>query len=192
VATDREDRWGDDEGRDRWDDDRDRRPARAEVARGRVAVPGMLLIVFGLIGVFVEVASLGLTFSNPTFVGDQLIKFVESQPPSQSRDEQLKELREKQDEMRLDTPTNVAGSVVGLVLNILMIVGGAKMRSLSGYGWALTGSIASLIPISGCLCCAMPIGLWALIVLLNADVKAAFAASREPPGFDRDRFADER
>jgi hypothetical protein len=192
VSTDREDRWGDD-----LDDDRSRRRVDPRAARSRVAAPGMMLIVFGVIGILIELASLGLAFSRPTAIADWYRGFIESQPPGKQRDDLMKQFKEQEAGMRLDTPTNIGGNVVGLLLNLLMVVGGAKMRSLSGYGLALTGSIAGLIPISGCICCAMPIGLWALIVLLNADVKAAFAANAagqldRDRYDDRDRFPDER
>ena len=56
------------------------------------------------------------------------------------------------------------------------------MKSLGSYGWGLAASIVSLIPIAtGCICTGMPFGLWGLIVLLNADVKAGFAAARGVP-----------
>ena len=61
------------------------------------------------------------------------------------------------------------------------------MRSLSGYGLALTGSIAAIIPISGCCCLTMPVGIWALVVLLNPVVKAGFGLRRARRDDDYDR-----
>lgn len=69
---------------------------------------------------------------------------------------------------------------MGLIANLLVIVGAMKMRSLSGYPLALTGAIAGIIPVGGCCCLTMPLGIWALVVLVNQDVKRAFARSRTP------------
>jgi hypothetical protein len=156
------------------DDDRLIRAARA-----RTGSPGMLLIVCGMLGVLVEIGSLALSFTQPDIMYVQLKKLIESQPPGPDRDEQIKELEDEKADYMLDTPLNVGGSMLGGILNLLMIVGGGKMRNVNGgYGLALTGAICGLIPIHGCLCCAMPVGLWAVIVLADVNVKRAFTAAR--------------
>jgi hypothetical protein len=170
---------------DRYDgpDDRaDRGPDEARDlirrARARVALPGMLLIIVGAIGAAVEVTGLAVAVANPTVLYDVLVKWVESQPESKERQKTLDDLKQKKDEMRLDTPTNLASTVFGLCLSLAMVVGGAMMRKMSVYAAALTGAIAGLLPCGGCCCLSFPVGLWALIVLMNVDVKAAFEAAR--------------
>jgi hypothetical protein len=151
-------------------------------ARARLALPGLFLILFGILGAMIEVAGLAVAVTNPTALYDALIKWVEAQPQNQDQQKMLNDLKQKEAEMRLDTPTNLASTVFGLCLNLAMVVGGVMMRKLSGYAAGVTGSIAGLIPCSGCCCLAFPIGLWALIVLMNADVKAGFAAARSGRG----------
>ena len=85
--------------------------------------------------------------------------------------------RDKDTIWRLDTPFYIGAAVVCLIMNFLMVVGGLKMRRLQSYPLALTAAIMSLIPIHGCLCCAMPVGLWALIVLGDSNTRAGFAAA---------------
>jgi hypothetical protein len=176
MSTDREDRWDDD---DRGYRDDDRRPrADLEAARRRVATPAMLLIVFGLIAVFVEIGGLIAAFAAPNVMAEQIKKIIDSQPPGPQKQQMLDDYERDKDSYRLDSPTNIGGTVVGFVLSVLMLVGGIKMKSLSGYGLALTGAICAIIPcVNGCLCCAMPVGIWAVMVLANPDVKAAFRAS---------------
>lgn len=71
-------------------------------------------------------------------------------------------------------PFSLIMNLIGLGLAVLVIVGGMKMKSLRGYGLSLTAAIVSIIPCFSCCLYGLPIGLWALIVLLSADVKAAF------------------
>jgi hypothetical protein len=164
------------EQRDEFADRGEPDPRRIQAARQRVSAPGMLLIVFGLIGLLVELGCLSLSVTQPTIFYDQTKQYLESQPPSPDRDRMLKDFERDKDQMRLDKPLNVASCVFGALLNVLMVFGGARMRALKGYGLSMTGAICGLIPLSGCICCAMPIGLWAIIVLCNSEVKAGFAA----------------
>ena len=63
----------------------------------------------------------------------------------------------------------------GLLLAILVIVGGMKMKNLDNYGLAMTAAILGMIPcISPCCLLGLPFGIWALVVLGRPEVKAAF------------------
>lgn len=60
---------------------------------------------------------------------------------------------------------------------LLTMIGGWRMWSLRNYGLALTGAIVTAIPCISCTaCCGVGegVGIWALVVLLNPDVRAAF------------------
>jgi hypothetical protein len=65
--------------------------------------------------------------------------------------------------------------VIMFVSGIIMFIGGSKMRDLRGYGWSLAAAI--LAGLEGFCCCCLPLipGIWALVVLLNSDVKLAFS-----------------
>jgi len=72
---------------------------------------------------------------------------------------------------------------VGIVFNILAIVmaaviffGALKMKNLQGYGLAMAATIIAMLPCSACCIIGLPIGIWALVVLMDEDVKASFAA----------------
>ena len=177
---------------DRYDPERDthdeRRGDRVQIARQRVATPGTLLLVAGLIGVLVQLLSIGLIAGKPTAIYDFFVQMVENQPPGPNKQKMLNDLKAQENQMRLDTPVNIASSVLGLILNILTVIGGAKMRSLSGYGISVTGAIAGIIPVGGCCCLTLPIGIWALVVLMNVDVKAGFAAAGRHQ--DREDYQD--
>jgi hypothetical protein len=62
-----------------------------------------------------------------------------------------------------------------IVLSILIIVGGVKMRRLESYGLAMAAAILATIPcLSPCCLLGLPFGIWAIIVLSSEEVKATF------------------
>lgn len=69
----------------------------------------------------------------------------------------------------------VVGMVVTLAIGGLIIFGAMKMMSLQSYGLAMAASIVAMVPcLSPCCCLGIPTGIWAIVVLANAEVKAAF------------------
>jgi hypothetical protein len=66
--------------------------------------------------------------------------------------------------------------VLGIVLYSLTILGALKMKNCQSYGLAMTGSITAMLPCGGLGCCilGLPFGIWAIVVLMNSEVKAAF------------------
>lgn len=64
---------------------------------------------------------------------------------------------------------------IGIVMAAVIFMGASKMRKLESYGLAMAVSIIAMIPcISPCCLIGLPIGIWALVVLLDPNVKAAF------------------
>lgn len=169
---------------DRFDDETDDAPRRRvdlEAARRKVALPAIFLILFGTVGFVLGLAILVGSVAAPDAIMNAYVDafqpIIEGQPPSKQRDEQLEQMAQLR-KTRMDTPLNLGLSAVSTALAGIMALGGLRMKGLKSYGLALTASIAALLPCSGCLCFALPFGLWALIVLLNGDVKSAFRANR--------------
>ena len=74
---------------------------------------------------------------------------------------------------------SAAGSVIGgvwaLATGGFVIFAGVQMMKLRAYGLAFAGAILALVPCLGpCCCVGIPAGIWALVVLNSADVKASF------------------
>ncbi len=68
-------------------------------------------------------------------------------------------------------------SAVDFCCSLLVILGGIRMMALKNYGIAVFASILAALPAISCsACCAVGeiVGIWALIVLLSAEVRAAF------------------
>lgn len=186
----RGDRYDDDRPDDRYDD-RDR-PARGTAAAGRAAVPGLFLILNGLVGIIACVAVAGITLADPMVWAELVRKGAADQPDPQQKQKMEDMAQQMEDAIKAD-PNGVATRTVlqygGLIAtNALAVFGGTRMRSGRGWGWGVAGSAVSLLPVAtGCCCTGIPLGIWGLVVLLNPDVKAAFAARRRPT----DRYNDD-
>ncbi len=70
---------------------------------------------------------------------------------------------------------NLALEIVAILMGVFVLIGAIKMKNLSGYGLAMTAAIVAMIPcISPCCLLGLPLGIWALLVLADPSVKAAF------------------
>ena len=65
--------------------------------------------------------------------------------------------------------------IIAICVSGFVIFGAMKMKKLESYGLAMGASIVAMIPcISPCCVLGLPIGIWALVVLMKPEVKAAF------------------
>ena len=134
------------------------------IAASKVNAPAIGLMVIGGLGILWNLLSLGLylfgaTLTLPGMMGEQ--------------DAAQRALS------MMHSGFGLLLAIVGLAASVLIIYGGMKMRALSGYGLAMTAAILSMVPGLACwwCCCGLPgipIGIWAVIVLVDNNVKAAF------------------
>jgi hypothetical protein len=71
----------------------------------------------------------------------------------------------------------LGGGCVSIFISLLVIIGAIRMMMMRSHGLAVFAAILTAIPcISPSACCLIGegVGIWALVVLLNADVRAAF------------------
>lgn len=141
-------------------------PPPGGAAREALNVPSLLLLIFGVLGILATLS--GLVTGGQ--MDDQWAKAL--QDPNLTPE--LKELFRK-----------VAGIMTGklvIALNALFLVaraigtfGAWQMRNLKMYPLAVLSCILAMAPGSNCCCCiTLPIGIWALTVLMKPEVKAAF------------------
>ncbi|MSU57136.1 MAG: DUF4339 domain-containing protein [Pedosphaera sp.] len=72
-------------------------------------------------------------------------------------------------------PINLAIGVLTLVLGLVVLFGGIKMRQLKSYGLCMTAAIIAMIPCTfPCCFIGLPIGIWAIVILSKAEVKSQF------------------
>ena len=66
-------------------------------------------------------------------------------------------------------------AVVSLLLSALIYWGGMQMKALQNYPLVMAASILAIVPcLSPCCLLGLPIGIWALVILLKPEVKSAF------------------
>jgi hypothetical protein len=69
----------------------------------------------------------------------------------------------------------VGSATLGILIGVVIFLGARKMQSLQSYGLAMTAAILAMLPcVSPCCLVGLPIGIWALVVLSDAEVKGAF------------------
>lgn len=68
----------------------------------------------------------------------------------------------------------VGSALLGFALSALVWYGALQLKKGRSYGWAMTAAILALVPCtSPCCFVGVPIGIWALVVLMRPEVKSA-------------------
>lgn len=66
-------------------------------------------------------------------------------------------------------------NVIGLIMAVVVFMGALKMKNAESFGFAMAAAIIAMIPcVSPCCLLGLPLGIWAIIVLVKPEVKAAF------------------
>ncbi len=129
----------------------------ASEASRQVSGPATGLLVTGIIGAFF--ACLTLIAS---IVGMSFAPFIRDEIPDRYAE-------------FWEGSVGAASSIVGIVVAAFIIFAALKMRDLKQWEMCLAASIVAMIPcISPCCILGLPIGIWALVVLLRPEVKEAF------------------
>ncbi len=128
-------------------------------AKDALNLPSVLLLVSGGLGVLMRLAGL---------VGGGGSQQMMGQFANDPRFAQLASLS--------SGPANIIGNLLGIALSAFVIFGALKMRNLQGHSLALGAAVVSIIPCSGCCCIGLPVGIWALVLLLKPEVKSQFVA----------------
>jgi hypothetical protein len=151
-------------------------PASSSDARSRVLAPAVGLIVVGVLNLFLA--------GGPAFYGFGVSKVPPAQLEEELRKQRPKALEDAEAQgWSVSDMRNLlvygSFSLAGLdfLASFLVIFGGIRMLSLKNYGLAILAAILAALPgvsCSGCCGVGAIVGIWALVVLLNAEVRAAF------------------
>jgi hypothetical protein len=150
------------------------RPSRAQAAE-RVKLPAIFLIVAGALTIFWGGYLVFTGIAARADVGN--VKEQMGQMNAQQK-QQMQELEKQGFSVEGIIKGTSTGYIIAGVLALralAMMIGGIMMLQLKGYGLAVLGSVLALLPcLTPCCVLGMPFGIWALVVLNNAEVKAAF------------------
>lgn len=100
-------------------------------------------------------AIIAMLFSGLGFVGQLVVAFSEQEAPG-------------------EIITNAGVLMVFAFMYGLVLLGAIRMRKLKSYGLSVTAAALSMVPCSVCCLISFPVGIWALVVLLDQRVRAAF------------------
>ena len=133
---------------------------------GAIKAPGIALLVVGILDVLHGMFTI---VSNILFPQQVAAAEIADAPPEAAK---------------ILNFMNESGPLVGIgfgaleiVLSGLMIFGAVKMMQRSSYGLAMAATVIAMIPCTGIMdCCLIEIGIgiWALVVLLQATTKPMF------------------
>jgi hypothetical protein len=151
-------------------------PGDANQARKRVQAPAIALIVIGVLNLLLAAGPALYGIGAASLQPAQLEEAMRAQNPKALEDAKAQGLSITQiRNMLVYGSLSLAGA--DFFASFLVIVGGIRMLSLKSYGLAIVASILAAVPgfsCSGCCGFGAVIGIWALIVLINADVREAF------------------
>ena len=131
-------------------------------AREALNVPSLLLIIFGSLNVLFAIYGLVAGGMNKAQMA-QLLN--DPNMPQQAKDLIA---------MMAGAGSKVFG-LLGMVIAGLMVFGGVQMRNLKSYGLAMTACILGMLPCTNCCCVTLPIGIWALTILMKPEIKSSFS-----------------
>lgn len=87
------------------------------------------------------------------------------------------------DELIVDVIIGGVLGAVGIAYFLVIALGGHRMRQCRGYGLAMTSAVlatASIALLGLFSVVILPFGIWAIVVLSQADVRRAFDRARHP------------
>jgi hypothetical protein len=165
-----------------------RGPARAKLVR-----PSNWLMLAAAITCFLELISIcwavfPLIFSsewvnNAEVLGKMAGKEDEALPVIERKDlskADLAKVEAAESEFLISHLGYMAGSIVGLLINGLVVFGAVKMQNLESYAWGITASIVGMLFSNFCcLPLGLIFGIWCLVTLLDKQVKEAFKIEAE-------------
>ncbi|MCE9555074.1 MAG: hypothetical protein K8T91_17115 [Planctomycetes bacterium] len=135
------------------------------IIQGKVKGPATGLIVTAAIGIALNLYNLAQSLFFAGAAANQQL------PPN--LDPQMRKFFEQL--MAAQGPLGAVFAIIGIVVGAVVLLGAMKMMKLEGYGFALTATILAMVPcLSPCCVLGLPIGIWSLVVLMNAEVKSAF------------------
>jgi hypothetical protein len=128
-------------------------------ARGKVMPPAIALLVVGTVGLLVSLFNLVFAVVAKPVIDPNAPAFVQEMQKAQTG------------------PLAIGGQSLFAVVNVMILVGTVQMLRMRSWGLAMTATILAMVNIGTCCCVVgLPFGIWSLVVLLDANVKASFVS----------------
>jgi hypothetical protein len=143
----------------------------------RLRLPAIFLIIVGclnvLLSAYVAFNALAVSFDTERFMAEFEDKWKEQHP------DQPLPITLTSGSVKSWSMTFLVGMGVGVLCAVVTIIAATRMLAGRHYGFALFGAVLAALPIpcvscTGCCGLGEAIGIWAIVVLLNEQVKASF------------------
>ena len=131
-----------------------------QAAQQKVEGPAIFIMVMAILGILANIVSLGVNV-----LGTGVDAATGAAGGGMSDAQQFGLIAE--------LVGGVGIAIIGLLIQGLILFGSIKMKNLQSYGLSMTAAILSII-CSSCCCIGIGAGIWALVVLADPKVKAAF------------------
>lgn len=68
-------------------------------------------------------------------------------------------------------------SLVSMIASLIVVIAGTRLRAVRSAGFVYAGAIIAALPCcsSWCCCIGLPIAIWAIVTMQDEQVKSAFA-----------------
>jgi hypothetical protein len=143
---------------DDYDNDRPQRPSR-KLAREKVALPAIFLMVVGAIGILFAIVR---TIIDLTIGADQAGQNPFGPP---NNDPGLKKIQQI---------ANIVGPFLNLAWGLIVLFGGIQMKKLKSRGFVMFSCVWAMLPCTLCCMIGIPFGIWGLVAINDESVKRYF------------------
>ena len=129
--------------------------------------PAITLMVVAIIGI-------SLILLSPLFAEGYMgiLEQIARDQGNQDLQEVLEEFRRNQASSQI---FSIGMNLIALAAGVVIIYGANQMRKGRNWGISMAAAIIAMIPcVSPCCCLGLPVGIWAIIILIKEDVKQAF------------------
>ncbi|MCA8920399.1 MAG: hypothetical protein KDD82_01245 [Planctomycetes bacterium] len=130
----------------------------------KVKPPAICLIIFGALFGFLSLCG----------AGQGIAMLAGALPGPQVPPDAPPEVAEMMQQWYTLAPImNVVTGFMGVVTCVLAFVAGIRLLSMRGATLAKVASVLIMIPVGGCCCLGIPLGIWVLVTLGKPEVAAA-------------------
>ena len=140
-------------------------------AGAKVKAPAICLAILGFVAFLLNAACVVVLTSGRDWLKENLSHL----------EGPFKQLLGAQTDQDLDV--SAALTALCALFGLVTLVGSIQMFRLRSRGLAIAGACLAMLNFESCCCVAgLPLGIWAMVVLLEPEVAQAFAARRTQPG----------
>jgi hypothetical protein len=141
---------------------------------GKTGIPGAMMIATGVVNLLVAGFAFFIAVMFHNMPPEEFKKLYEQQNPANRK--QLEDAGwTAEDLLNVYVRWGTGVGIAGVIGTIMPIVGGVCMLARKAWGLAVAAALLTAVPLSSpCCLFGLPIGIWALVVLFQPDVRAAF------------------